>query len=167
MHREPAATLAMQLYQALLEHYGVPEPKEQRDPLSELVMTILSQNTSDTNTARAYAELRRRYPTWEQVRTASDEEVANAIRMGGLANVKAPRIKRILDDLLQERGELSLDFVGDLDTAEARRYLEGMHGVGPKTAVACCSFAIPPVMPVDTHVHPVGASYRPHSRTQR
>jgi endonuclease-3 len=156
VHRESATKLAMQLHRALLAHYGVPEPKEQRDPLSELVMTILSQNTSDTNTARAYAELRRRHPTWDKVRTASDEEVADAIRVGGLANVKAPRIKRILDDLLQERGELSLDFVGDLDTAEARRYLEGMHGVGPKTAACVLLFSLhKPAMPVDTHVHRV------------
>lgn len=156
MHREPASELAQGLHQALLEHYGVPEPKEQRDPLSELVMTILSQNTSDTNTARAYAELRRRFATWEMVLRAPEEAVADAIRVGGLANAKAPRIKQILQELMEERGELSLAFLDDLETAKARHYLESMHGVGPKTAACVLLFSLhKPAMPVDTHVHRV------------
>jgi len=153
---ESAGGLAQRLHAALLAHYGVPAPKERRDPLSELVVTILSQNTSDTNTARAYAELRHRFPTWEAVRDAPAEAVADAIRVGGLANVKAPRIKRILDELYQERGELSLDFLADLDTDEARHYLESMDGVGPKTAACVLLFSLhKPAMPVDTHVHRV------------
>lgn len=156
MHATSPETLARRLHEALLAYYGVPTPKEQRDPLSELVVTILSQNTSDTNTTRAYAELRHRFPTWEAVRVAPTEALADAIRVGGLANVKAPRIKRILEELYHERGELSLRFLADLETSEARRYLESMHGVGPKTAACVLLFSLQrPALPVDTHVHRV------------
>jgi endonuclease III len=154
---EPSAeALACRVHEALLAHYGAPEPKVQRDPLSELVVTILSQNTSDTNTARAYAELWRNFGNWEQVRLAPTEALADAIRVGGLANIKAPRIKRILEDLHRERGELSLAFLEDLETEEARRYLEQMDGVGPKTAACVLLFSLhKPALPVDTHVHRV------------
>ena len=148
--------LAQRLHTALLAHYGMPKPRVRRDPLSELILTILSQNTSDTNTARAYAELRQRFGDWEQVRLAPTQAVADAIRVGGLANVKAPRIKRILEDLHKEHGKLSLGFLGDLETGEARSYLEGMRGVGPKTAACVLLFSLQkPALPVDTHVHRV------------
>lgn len=147
-------TKARRVHEALLVHYGVPKLKERRDPLSELVMTILSQNTADVNTARAWVSLRARFPTWEQVLAASDDEVAEAIRIGGLANIKAPRIRRILHDLQAERGELSLDFLNDVPVAEARRFMTSLHGVGPKTAACVLLFSLhKPALPVDTHVH--------------
>jgi len=100
--------------------------------------------------------LRESFGNWESVRVAPTEAVADAIRVGGLANIKAPRIQRILDDLHQERGELSLAFLEDLETERARRYLEDMHGVGPKTAACVLLFSLQkPALPVDTHVHRV------------
>jgi endonuclease-3 len=144
------------VHQLLLEAYGQPSLKEQRDPLSELVLTILSQNTADINTARAYAALRQRFATWEQVLAAPTAEVADAIRIGGLADIKAPRIQRILQQLHTERGALDLGFLADLPLEEARSYLTGLHGVGPKTAACVLLFALRrPALPVDTHVHRV------------
>ncbi|NLG26308.1 MAG: endonuclease III [Chloroflexi bacterium] len=144
------------VHQMLLEAYGQPRLKEQRDPLSELVLTILSQNTADINTARAYAALRQRFATWEQVLAAPTAEVADAIRIGGLADIKAPRIQRILQQLRAERGALDLGFLADLPLEEARSYLTGLHGVGPKTAACVLLFALRrPALPVDTHVHRV------------
>ncbi len=144
------------IHQLLLAAYGQPQLKEQRDPLSELVLTILSQNTADVNTARAYAALRARFATWDEVLAAPTEQVAEAIRIGGLADIKAPRIQAILKQLREERGVLDLGFLADLPLEEARAYLISLHGVGPKTAACVLLFALHrPALPVDTHVHRV------------
>jgi len=145
---------ALWVHERLLTFYGEPTRKEQRDPLSELVLTILSQNTADVNTARSYAALRQRFATWEDVLAADPADVAEAIHIGGLANIKAPRIQRILQQLRAERGGLDLDFLATMPVAEARQYLTSLHGVGPKTAACVLLFSLhKPALPVDTHVH--------------
>ncbi|NLF01386.1 MAG: endonuclease III [Anaerolineales bacterium] len=139
----------------LLEEYGNP-PWVAHDPVDTLVNTILSQNTSDTNRDRAYAQLRQRFPTWEAVRDAPTGAVQEAIRPAGLADTKAPRIQAALRTIAEERGELSLDFLRDMPLPEARAWLTSMHGVGPKTAAIVLLFAMQrPAFPVDTHVHRV------------
>jgi len=139
-----------------MDHYGAPSLKERRDPLSELIVTILSQNTADVNTERAYAALKQRFPTWEDALAAPVGALAEAIHVAGLANIKAPRIHRILVDLKEERGRLDLGFLADQPVAEARRYLTALHGVGPKTAACVLLFSLhKPALPVDTHVHRV------------
>ena len=147
---------ALGIYQLLRARYGEPALKERRDPLSELVMTILSQNTNDMNSGRAFEALRERFPDWEAVMMADSADLAEAIRMGGLANVKAPRIQQILKRLKEERGALSLDFLSVMSTEEARTYLLALPGVGPKTAACVLLFSLrKPALPVDTHVHRV------------
>ena len=146
----------LRVHQLLLDYYGEPTLKDRHDPLSELVMTILSQNTSDTNSSRAYASLRRCFPTWEDVLNASTAAVSQAIRIGGLANIKAPRIQGILQRLRDERGDLDLSFLDDMPVDEARRYLTRLPGVGHKTAACVLLFSLrKPALPVDTHVHRV------------
>src|SRR6478672_4838347 len=113
------------IYERLAEAYGLPEWRPTGDPLGELVATILSQHTSDVNSERAYKQLRERFPAWEEARDAPVEEVANAIRSGGLAEVKAERIQNILH-LLTERlsgAPLTLDFLADKLMDEADGYL--------------------------------------------
>ena len=121
-----------------------------------LVGTILSQNTSDTNSGAAFRALRRRYPSWDDVMRAPVREIERTIRPAGLSRTKSARIKAVLQQIHAERGELSLQFLARLSPAEARAYLERFDGVGPKT-VACVlmfNFGLP-VLPVDTHVHRV------------
>ena len=91
--------------------YGVPDWTPRQDPLDELVACILSQNTSDTNSFRAFAQLKRRFPTMQQVMEAPTAQLADTIRSGGLADTKAPRIQNVLRSLQEERGRLSLDFL--------------------------------------------------------
>jgi len=149
-------TKARLIHELLLEHYGEPVLGGTLDPLSELILTILSQNTADTNSGRAYDSLRERFPTWEAVLGADPADLAETIHIGGLANIKAPRIQEILRQLQEERGSLSLDFLADIPVADAREYLTSLHGVGPKTAACVLLFALrKPVFPVDTHVHRV------------
>jgi endonuclease-3 len=145
---------AHRVYRLLLAHYGEPALKAQVDPLSELVLTILSQNTNDTNSGRAFAALRSAFPTWEAVAQAPVGELADVIRVGGLANVKAPRIQSILRQLALERGELDLGFLAELPVEQARAYLTALPGVGPKTAACVLLFSLHmSALPVDTHVH--------------
>ncbi len=147
---------ALTIHQRLLDHYGEPTWRQHREPVAELVSTILSQNTSDTNRDTAFDRLRQRLPTWEQVRDAPVDEIVEAIRPAGLANQKAPRIKAALQRITQERGELSLDFLADLPVDQARDWLTDLKGVGPKTAAIVLLFSLNrPAFPVDTHVHRV------------
>jgi endonuclease-3 len=143
----------------LLEaEYGTPARGSVRPtPVDELVSTILSQHTSDTNTARAYASLKQAFPNWDEVIDAPTQEVADAIRSGGLANQKAPRIQNVLANVREQRSDFDLRFLNDLPVDDALTWLTALHGVGPKTAACVLLFSLNrPVMPVDTHVHRVG-----------
>jgi len=124
------------------------------DPVAELVGTILSQNTSDTNTARAFASLRAAFAEWDDVVAAPTAEVVAAIRSGGLANIKAPRIQNALRDVGARAGGYDLRFLATMPVPEARAWLTAIPGVGPKTASCVLLFTLGlPAMPVDTHVH--------------
>jgi endonuclease-3 len=144
------------VHRRLLALYGEPTWRPHMDPVSELVSTILSQNTNDVNRDVAYDRLRERLPTWELVRDADVEEVVEAIRPAGLANQKGPRIQEALWIITQERGELNLDFLADWPVEEAKSWLTEIKGVGPKTAAIVLLFSMGrPAFPVDTHVHRV------------
>ncbi len=139
----------------LEERYGRPT-KTRRPPLEELLLTVLSQNTSDTNRDRAWRGLREAYDDWEEVRAAPREELEEAIRSGGLARQKAATIQRVLDRLHEERGEASLSHLREMDDEEVLGYLSGFKGVGVKTAACVACFSLRrPVLPVDTHVYRV------------
>ena len=137
--------------------YGDPPAARHLPPIDELVLTILSQNTSDVNRDRAYADLRRAYPSWTAVAAAPARSIARAIRRGGLALTKAPRIKATLRSLAG-RG-ISLDeprALAELGDTELWEVLLGLPGVGPKTAACVLLFSLDrPHFPVDTHVHRV------------
>src|SRR6266566_7664963 len=150
------------VYELLITTYGEPGNEPDYDPLGGLIGTILSQHTSDINSERAYQQLIATFPVWEEVRDAATSEVANAIRSGGLANIKAPRIQDALLTLTQQQqkqgGTKTLsDFLSDelakRTSEEAWQYLRSIPGVGPKTAACVLMFNLNrPVMPVDTHV---------------
>jgi endonuclease-3 len=130
--------------------YGKAVLRTRRPALDELVLTILSQNTSDRNSEHAYARMRERFPTWEDVRDAPETELVEALRPGGLAVQKAPRIQTVLRDM----DRLDLAWLGGLPVDEAMRWLVALPGVGPKTASCVLLFSLDvPVMPVDTHIH--------------
>ena len=116
---------------------------------------MLSQNTSDINSARAFESLRARYPSWDRVASARASSVASAIRPGGLANVKAPRILAILREV---GPPYDLSWMRSASDADVRDYLLSLPGVGPKTAAVVLAFSLDrPALPVDTHVHRTSA----------
>jgi endonuclease III len=142
----------------LRELYGRPVNEHHGHPIAELVRTILSQNTNDANRDLAYARLRERFPTWTQVRDAPPEAVEEAIRPGGLAQSKAPRIQEVLRRITSPAGEPDLDWLAGADRERAIDYLTALPGVGRKTAACVMIFALGrPEIPVDVHVYRVGA----------
>ena len=152
---EPAR-LAEEVHSRLLAFYGQPTWHTPLPAVDELVSTILSQNTNDTNRDRAFTSLRRRFQTWEAVRDADPESVVEAIRSAGLANQKGPRIQQVLREITRERGSLELDILKDLPLEEARAWLMKFKGVGPKTAAIVLLFSLGrPAFPVDTHIYRV------------
>ena len=140
----------------LRKRYGELVPPRRTDPLEELILTVLSQHTSDVNAERAFEALRAAFPSWEDVVRAPTRAVADAIRSGGLADTKAPRIQAILREVEERRGAFDLSYLAELSDEEARAELVSLPGVGPKTAAVVLSFALGrDAMPVDTHVHRV------------
>jgi endonuclease-3 len=136
--------------------YGSPPWRPHRDPMAELVLTVLSQNTSDTNSGRAFAQLLSTFPDWGSVMVADPRRLEAAIQPGGLAPTKAPRIQAILAEVQRQRGSFDLSFLSDLPLEEARAWLRSLPGVGPKTAACVLLFSLGrPALPVDTHVHRV------------
>ncbi len=136
--------------------YGLPPWRAHGDPMAELVLTVLSQNTSDRNSGRAFARLIERYPTWEALAAADAGDIEDAIAIGGLAKTKAPRIKALLGEIAAKRGGLDLSHLAALPIDEASAWLQELPGVGPKTAACVLMFAFGrPALPVDTHVHRV------------
>ena len=157
-HTSPVATtLRSRLHtiaRRLARAYGDPPAPRRLPPLDELVLTILSQNTNDTNRDRAYADLRRTFPTWDDVADAPIPAIARAIRSGGLAPTKAPRITQVLRALRGDGVPLDDRALRGLDYAALWDRLVALPGVGPKTAACVLLFSLDrPFFPVDTHVH--------------
>ena len=165
----------------LAERYGRPTWGRRLDPVSELILTILTQNSADSNAEVAFEALRDRYPSggvaqahnpgagwggvglpdgaapdWQTVEHAPLPELVDTIRPGGLANQKAPRIQATLRRIREEHGDYSLEFLGEMTALEARDWLTGIDGVGRKTASVLLLFGFGlPLMPVDRHVERV------------
>ena len=161
--------------------YGRPVWERRLDPTSELILTILTQNTADINAEAAFVALRAAYPSglaaehhepgvgwggdglpdgappdWAAVEAAPIEALVDVIRPGGLANQKAPRIQATLRRIREERGDYSLEFLGDLSPLAARDWLTSIPGIGKKTASVLLLFCFDqPLMPVDRHVERV------------
>ncbi len=127
------------------------------DPVTELVLTLLSQNTSDTNSGRAFQQLLARYPDWDAVLASDPAELEETIRPGGLAPTKAKRMRELLEQLRARLGpEWDASLLATLPIGEAKEWLVSLPGVGPKTAACVLLFSLGrDALPVDTHVHRV------------
>lgn len=150
------------VYDKLIATYGEPKNEPDYDPLGGLIATILSQHTSDINSGRAYQQLLDTFSTWEAVRDAPTNKVAEAIKSGGLANIKSVRIQDVLQTLTEQQQEQGItktlaaylsDELAKRPTEEAWRYLQQLPGVGPKTAACVLMFHLDrATFPIDTHV---------------
>ncbi len=143
----------LRIHRRLAAAFGPLDPPPRRDPLEELILTVLSQNTNDRNRDRAFDAMRARWPSWEALAGASEAELADVIRPGGLANTKAPRILAILQEIRSREGAIGLAWMSRATDEEVESYLTSLPGVGPKTAACVLAFSLQrPAFPVDTHV---------------
>lgn len=159
-HRDLLAKVSTRLAEA----FGVPNLNHHTNAVDELVLTYLSQNTNDVNRDKAFALLRSRYGSYEEIRDANPEEVMDAIRVAGLANQKGPNIQAGLKAITAYAGTISLDFLKQMELEEARSWLMNLRGVGPKTAAIVLVFSLGlPAFPVDTHIYRVSGriGFRP------
>lgn len=168
---------------ALRQMYGQPEWRRVYNPTSELILTMLSANSADINAEKAFDALCRHWPIdhadadgaasgfrpgwggvgikeaaadWAAVADAPLDELVNVIRPGGLAPTKAPRIQAVLRRIVDERGDFSLEFLGEMEPAAALTWLTSVPGIGRKTASVVLLFAFGmPLMPVDRHIERV------------
>ncbi|HYU48902.1 MAG TPA: endonuclease III [Candidatus Limnocylindria bacterium] len=173
--------LVAYVLEGLAALHGRPTWERRLDPTSELVLTILTQNTADVNAEHAFESLRAAFPStrpvevhvpgagwggrgltpgappdWAAVEAAPLVDVIESIRMGGLAPQKAPRIQAALRRIREERGDHSLEFLAGLPALEARDWLTSIGGIGKKTASIILLFCFGmPLMPVDRHVERV------------
>ena len=125
----------------LLERYGPPPPRSMRDPLAQLVYSLISSRTKTDESNQAFAALRTRFPEWESLRDASIDEIERTIAQVTFPEVKAPRLKRMLMEVSQRVGSLSLDFLARYRTEKIRSWLEGFEGVGPQVSAAVVNFS--------------------------
>ncbi len=165
----------------LAGRYGHPTWERRLDPTSELILTILTQNSADINAEVAFERLREAYPSglasevhlpgagwggeglsegsppdWTAVEFAPLPELTDVIRPGGLANQKAPRLQSTLRRIREEHGDYSLEFLGEMTALQARDWLTGIDGIGRKTASVLLLFSFGmPLMPIDRHVERV------------
>jgi endonuclease-3 len=137
----------------LSKAYGRPKALEKDDPVDVLIRTVLSQNTTDKNSLKAFAELKAAFKSWDKVLAADTRKIAGVIRHAGLANIKARRIKGILAEIKRREDRITLSFLNIFTAKDGLEYLESLKGVGPKTAACVLLFSFgKSVMPVDTHI---------------
>ncbi|CAI8278769.1 MAG: DNA lyase [Dehalococcoidia bacterium] len=145
----------------LTSEYGPFEEPRKLLPADELVFTILSQHTSDINSGRAYNNLMSHFGTLEHVAAASTQDIEKQIQRGGLAKVKAPRIKSVLNQIIELNGSLDLQFLKNLPVSEGVQWLTQLKGIGPKSAGIVLNFSLGlPAMAIDTHIYRVSQRLR-------
>lgn len=123
------------------------------EPLDDLILTLLSQNTNDLNRDKAYDRLRAKYPTWSEVANADVSDIRKCIMVAGLGETKAGRMKKILEKVYATFGEYSIKEMRNWEADKIRTYLTALPGIGVKTAGVVMVFDLgKPAFPVDTHL---------------
>lgn len=145
----------------LISSLGHPDELHRSSPLNNcesalevLLATILTQNTNDRNANRAWENFKARFPDPEMALKVSADELADVIRVAGLAGQKAVTIQKVLNKVAERFGSWSLEELSDPE--EAWEFLNRLPGVGPKTTACTMVFGLKfPSFPVDTHIHRV------------
>jgi len=141
--------------QQLINHFGIPaRPKKLPNPVDTLIATILSQNTNDNNSYKAYRNLKQKYKSWEEVADIRRTQLEKVIKSAGLGKQKSTGIKSFLSSLKKTNGKICLPQIKKMNNEDIIHELTSIKGVGLKTASCVLLFSLDRnVCPVDTHVH--------------
>lgn len=146
----------LRVHELLQTKYGKQVRECKASPFDELILTILSQNTTETRSRASFDLLKKRFKSWENLMMAPLENISKVMGPGGLKNKKALRLKRILRRIYRDKGSLTLDFLKEMEPKEAMKYLLSLKGIGARTASSVLLFSLhKPVMPVNTHIERV------------
>ncbi len=147
---------ALLVYERLLELHGEIELVPRREPMHELISTMLSHRTTEHNEALAYAQMWEAFGSWEAIRDAQTSDLAAAIAPANYPEAKASNIQKTLKQIIDERGAPDIEFLRELSNEDAMQWLVNLPGVGVKTATLVLLFCFhKTVIPVDTHLHRV------------
>ncbi len=139
----------------LIKKFGIP-PKNNKtpDPVDLLIATILSQNTNDKNSYKAFKNLKNNFKNWEELEKIPASKIEKYIKVAGLGRQKSNAIKGFLRQIKRNKGEISLNYLNKMSNPEVLKDLTGYNGIGVKTASCVLLFSMERnVCPVDTHVH--------------
>lgn len=139
----------------LVEHFGIPKrPMKLPNPIDTLIATILSQNTNDNNSYKAYLNLKKKYKSWDELNNAARKQIESVIKVAGLGKQKSISIKNFLSTLKKKNGKLNLRYIKKMSDLEILTELTSVKGIGVKTASCVLLFSLDRnICPVDTHVH--------------
>jgi endonuclease-3 len=150
------AEKAWQTHLLLQEFYGELPLEPRREPMHELISTMLSHRTTHANEEAAYFNMINTFGNWQGVLAAPFEALADTLKSAKFPGAKAANIQKALARIQERSPDFSLDFLRDLPEEEAMAWLDALPGVGIKTASLLLLFNYQkPVLPVDTHVHRV------------
>ncbi len=157
MNKKPASLSKkiLKINELLIQKYGIPyRPQNSPAPIDMLIATILSQNTNDRNSYRAFNNLKKNYKSWDEVAKLPVKKIENEIRAAGLGKQKSITIKNLLNTLIKKNNEISLSYITERKDEEIIQSLTEFPGIGVKTASCVLLFSLKRnVCPVDTHVH--------------
>ena len=144
-----------ELNKLLVHYFGIPKrQKRLPNPTDTLIATILSQNTNDNNSYRAYQNLKKKYPTLNQLSSAKRSEIEKVIKVAGLGKQKSGAIKSLLKTISKNGETLNRQYFKKKMDVEIIEELSSIKGIGVKTASCVLLFSLDRnVCPVDTHVH--------------
>ncbi|WP_420458799.1 endonuclease III domain-containing protein [Neolewinella sp.] len=148
------------LVETLEATYGRQTRYSTKSAVDQLIATTLSQRTNYADEKKAYDNLLATYGDWAGVAGATVEGIEQCIQTSRWPEIKAPRIKEMLNLILERYGKLDLQFLADMPVDEAQNLLMELPGVGFKTATFVLLFSLRrPALPVDTHVHRVSTRF--------
>ena len=137
----PVDTRLAEIHEILLKRYGRPEARQPWDPLTQLIYSMLTSRTKETESQQVMRDLKVRFASWEELRDAPLAEIEGKIGVVTFPEVKAPRLKAILQEITARVGTLTLDFLAKYRTAKVRDWLEQFEGVGNQVSAAVVNFS--------------------------
>lgn len=139
----------------LIKEFGIPKrAKRLPNPVDLLIATILSQNTNDQNSYKAFKNLKDNYNNWEDVAKLPKNKLLKLIKVAGLGEQKSSAIKNFLTEHLTKRKKINLNYLKNLTDKDIISELTSFKGIGLKTSACVLLFSLDRnICPVDTHVH--------------